>query len=198
MTTSWGAVRSMMSDGLRTRLAAEEREEARERAREAREQAARAERWQEGRVRLAIEMARERGETFSVAEAFRTGGASIAMTKSEALDYYSAVQDAEDAHNAQVAARQIERISKIGVEAFYEEWVKNRPATPGASFGPAEVSLAKSPELREKLDARHERKARDRHTATIAEGVVKRVLGEERALAWLRRQGYRPAPGERI
>jgi hypothetical protein len=83
------------------RLADAEAQQARADAVAARERELAAEAWRSSQEAASIVLAAERGEPLDLRQALAQGG--VGRTRAEALAYYSAVQDAED---AQVAARQ--------------------------------------------------------------------------------------------
>lgn len=99
MRAGWGgATLSGASDSLRARVAAADAQLAREDAKLAREREILRSQWQEDAIVGSIRAAIERGETVDMHAAIRDGG--VGRTRAEALAYYSAVGDLEDAREA--------------------------------------------------------------------------------------------------
>jgi outer membrane receptor for Fe3+-dicitrate len=158
--------------------ARQEAEERQERQQE-RERAAQLEQIQERNLMLAMDQAVQRGELVSVSETMRTRGANIGRTRTEALAYYSAVQDRDDAV-ARVRARR--EMQRLGVdEVAYSEMYSGDISAPSAAEQ-AEVAAERA-----KLDRRYASRARDQHIGAVARGVAEGVLIRARESALLRR-----------
>lgn len=107
MGGGWGTAINRMSPVTRARVEAADREYERQALEERRQRAARAAVAEEDRVRASIEMALDRGEAVDIRQAWADGG--VGRTKGEALAFYSAQQDVEDARLRRRAAREVEQ-----------------------------------------------------------------------------------------
>lgn len=161
-SAGWGTAAARMSPSLRNRVEQADRAYEQQAAAEERERAARQEQFQTHAITAAMDAAVLRGEAVSISETWRTGGANVGRTRGEALAYFSAVQDLED---ARLRRRAQQEIDQVGVSTFYESWSADTSA-------PTEADQEATRAERAKLDARYSSRARDHHTRTIARGVV--------------------------
>jgi hypothetical protein len=95
-----------MSEALRARIAVADAQYEAEGARQAQSRAELAAISEQDRIVASIQQAQDRGELVDVREAIRNGG--VGRTKEEALAYFSARADIEDARSAGMA-RKVER-----------------------------------------------------------------------------------------
>lgn len=116
MGGGWGTAIDRMSPTTRARVEAADREYERQSREEDRERAARAAIAEEDRIRASIEMALNRGEVVDIRQAWANGG--VGRTRAEALAFYSAQQDIEDARMRRQAQREIARIGEL---TYYEQ-----------------------------------------------------------------------------
>lgn len=148
-----------LSPALQHRMLAADAEHEAEGRAQARRRAERAAADEENRIVLSIEMARERGELVDVRQAIADGG--VGRTVSEALSYYSALGDIEDARLAGQARRAQARLN----EELYGEgatWVDT--SAPHPDEVAADVAL---------LERGRAVRARKREISKIAAAEVK-------------------------
>src|SRR5215211_3217739 len=89
------------SDALRRRVAEADAQEARQAARADQERRLRTQQLQENAIAMSVRQAEERGELLTMQDRLH----GVGRTRQESLEYFSAVQDLEDARQAAEAAR---------------------------------------------------------------------------------------------
>ena len=166
----WGVAAERMSPRLRAEVDRADAAYERESAQQEVIRAARAEVFHERSVAASIGAALEAGEVFSVPEAIRAGGRG--RTRGEALAFFSAVQDHEDARAAAVARREMRR---LGVDEV--TYCAERSADTSA---PSAAEVAADEALLERGRARA---AHRREVAKIVSGHLR--------VAEMRRRGVR-------
>jgi hypothetical protein len=158
-----GSLRSQMSPQLQRRIAEQEAAEAREAAQEERARAQRREDFEARNVQAAISQALETGEEFSPR---MLRGQGYGRTRSEAIAYYSELQDMEDAR-AQVRERR-----------EFEQWQIQRSAAMSGDTS-ADLVLAE----RAERDGREARQREARLSSAVRKHVKRETVEAARRAA---------------
>jgi hypothetical protein len=159
-----GSLRSQMSPQLQRRLAEAEAAEAKQARDEERQRAQRREDLEARNVQAAIAMAIENGEEFSPR---MLRGQGYGRTRSEAIAYYSDLQDMED------------RRAEVREAKEFEQWQIQRSASLSGD-STADLVLAE----RAERDGREERQREARMNASVRRHVKRQTVEEARKAAF--------------